>query len=535
MKKIFFKSIIFGLGVMSLTACSDAADEITSIIYGRNFSPVGLEAKSIDESTAVLDWTVSDEAGAYVIEVYADDSLTFAGTPVQTIACSKDQIPYSLSNLVYDTQYSARVQSKDTTDTSRDSKWTAVAFRTSAQQLLKNPKTDEIADRSVILTFEAGEEYTSIEVNQLDADGNIVSTTSQALTAEEIEAGSATVENLTPETTYEFRLLNGTKERGDRKVTTIMDLNGAITVRTSDDLRSIIESAEEGAKLALYPGTYKIAGTDDDGNEVITSARIGKTITIQSIYPTDVATIKGRFQLEDGAGLTISDIKLDGSENSTTDQCFNYKTADANYAALNVEKCDISGYEKGVYYLNVAATVESISFNNCLIHDITCDGGDLFDARKGLIKSLSFSNSTIYNCAQDRDFIRMDKNSGSYTETSKISLTNCTINNVCNNTAKKRFFYVRFDPAEITMSNCIVSNTLAVFSNQSATPVPTFTNNAYYTVPNLLVLDLEGKSNLFIDETATVGDPAYADAANGDFTLGNDSFVNYGMGDPRWY
>jgi len=233
--------------------------------------------------------------------------------------------------------------------------------------------------------------------------------------------------------------------------------------------------------------------------------------------------------------LSMNQIVLDGSNNVTSDQAFNYKTASVEYGTLDIQNTEIKGYEKGLYYLNVAATIESIKFDNCLIHDIECNGGDLFDARKGLIRALTISNSTIYDCAKSRDFIRMDKNSGSYTETSVINLENCTINNVCNSTAKKRFFYVRFNPAEINMSNCIVSNTLAVFSNQSSTPTPTFLNNCYSTVPNLQTLDIANKVNYFIDDSGTTLDPQYKDAASGNFTVGNESVIKLKVGDPRWY
>jgi hypothetical protein len=44
MKKIYLKSMVFGLAVLALASCSDPGDEITSIVYGRNFSPTSFEA-----------------------------------------------------------------------------------------------------------------------------------------------------------------------------------------------------------------------------------------------------------------------------------------------------------------------------------------------------------------------------------------------------------------------------------------------------------------------------------------------------------
>ena len=76
-----------------------------------------------------------------------------------------------------------------------------------------------------------------------------------------------------------------------------------------------------------------------------------------------------------------------------------------------------------------------------------------------------------------------------------------------------------------------MSNTLANFSNQSSTAVPTFENNNYW---NAAALNAEGGAGKFIDTTGRDLDPAYANAAGGDFTLGNEDLKFYGVGDPRW-
>jgi len=529
-KNNIFAVCMLGMAALSLASCGDPADEITSLVFGRNFSPTDFEVSGITEEGATVNWTAASGATSYTVEVFADDSLTFEGTPVKTIEGITDT-QYKLAGLVYDTDYSVRIKALTEGDEARTSKWNGVYFKTDAQQIFETPSESDIADKSVIMTWPEGETVTKIVA--YDADGNIVTT--KELTADEIAAGSAEVTGLSPETTYTINLYNGEKERGNKKVTTIADLNGATIVRPTDDLGALIESAEDGAVLALFGGTHVIKSDDVENPDKAGCAKVCKSITIKGIYPTNVPVIQGRFEILDGAGLSMNQIVLDGSNNATSDQAFNYKTASVEYGTLDIQNTEIKGYEKGLYYLNVAATIESIKFDNCLIHDIECNGGDLFDARKGLIRALTISNSTIYDCAKSRDFIRMDKNSGSYTETSVINLENCTINNVCNSTAKKRFFYVRFNPAEINMSNCIVSNTLAVFSNQSSTPTPTFLNNCYSTVPNLQTLDIANKVNYFIDDSGTTLDPQYKDAASGNFTVGNESVIKLKVGDPRWY
>lgn len=536
MKKInILSSCMMGVAVFGLTACSDVADEVTSLIFDRDLAPVGLEASNLTESSAKLDWVASEGAPTYMVEVYQDDSLSFEGSPVQTLTVSEDDIPYTITGLIYDTKYSARVMALDSADVSRNSKWSNVYFRTSAQQIFNNMKTEDVADKSVYLSWPA--EETNVTTIRIYNGTTNALVTEYVITDADKAAGHATVTGLSPETDYVARLYYGEKERGNKKFTTIADLNGAITVRSSEDLKTILENAEKDAVIALYGGTYNIQTENEETGELEnTAALIKNNVTIKGIYPTDLPTIKGRFQIEDGAALTVQQVILDGSENNSTDQCFNFKTAGVEYGALNVKNTEIKGYAKGVYYANVEATIDSITFDNCNIHDIVCDGGDLFDCRKAYIKALTFSNSTIWNCAQDRDFIRYDDNSSKFSGAAPvITVDHCTINNVCNNTANKRILYVRFAGHSITWSNNILSNTKAVYSNQSKTNAPTFTNNAYYGCPDNMFVIVEKTTTVADVEAKNGENPQYADAANGDFTIGNESVKKLKVGAERWY
>lgn len=91
------------------------------------------------------------------------------------------------------------------------------------------------------------------------------------------------------------------------------------------------------------------------------------------------------------------------------------------------------------------------------------------------------------------------------------------------------WLYVRYVGNVINWTNNIVSNTGAVWSNQSKTGVPTFQNNVYFNCAKLNVADVEGKTNMFADEAGKVEDPEYKDAAKGDFTIGNESIKKLGV------
>ncbi len=527
MKRNIFRTCVLGLGLLSLASCDDPMDELTSLIYDRVFSPIDFEARSITENSVKLQWVKSEGADTYTIEIFADDSLTFEGEPVQTITdITEAQIPYTVSNLVYDTKYSARIMAIDADDADRNSKWHGVYFRTAAQQIFNSIPESSISDRSVTVTWPAGEEVTRITVTDANTGAIVIN---KDLTAEEIAEGKVVVNGLTPETSYTIKLYNNDKERGSKSFKTIIDLNGATTVSPDEDFGALLEAATDGQVFALYGGTYIIAGENGGAG----NAQIKKNITIKGIYPTNLPTIKGRFQLDDGASLSLNQIILDGADNESTDQAFNYKTEGATYDVLDVQNCEIKNFGKGLIYLNVASTINKVTFNNCLIHNIECDGGDFFDSRKGRINETNLTNSTIYASATARDFIRMDDASESMGGgTPIINIKNCTIDGVAN-ASSKRLLYVRYVGNVINWENNLVTNTEAMFSNQSKTSVPTFKNNIYFNTPNLK--SIVEKGNLFTDDSATWDvDPKYQDTANGDFTVTNEDVSSKGVGDPRW-
>ena len=93
--------------------------------------------------------------------------------------------------------------------------------------------------------------------------------------------------------------------------------------------------------------------------------------------------------------------------------------------------------------------------------------------------------------------------------------------------------YVRFQENKITVQNTLITNTASEgYSDQSRTDQnPTFSNNNYFNADGFYdttqtVFDGSGTYTLF--------DPGYVDAANGDFTVTNQTIIDNEVGDPRW-
>ena len=320
--------------------------------------------------------------------------------------------------------------------------------------------------------------------------------------------------------------------RGSVTFTTPMDLHGATLLTPDMDFVAAIEGAEAGTVFALDPGTYVVPDAEEAAGKLAISA----DVTFTAVDADNMPVINGCITLNEGASFSATNIVFDGTGTDGS-QAFEWKD-EGTYDHFTLNGCEVRNYEKGFFYLNVAALVNTITIDNCLIHAIECNGGDMFDSRKGAYNSFTLSNSTVWNSCAARDFIRFDDASGDFAGVSPvITVTNCTLDG-CSNNSSRRLFYVRFKGNSITFTNNIVSNMPDCgrgFSDNSNTGVPTFSNNNYWNTANL-VSDDGGTNVKFFDTTGTTLDPGYADAANGDFTLSNEDLIYNanGIGDPRW-
>ncbi len=532
---------MLGLAAAALTSCSDAPDAIESFILNRNLSPINIEAKDVQETSATITWDLSNGADLYEVQFLQDDSLDYGKTydsqtdavvPAKTITgVTADDLPLFVDGLIYDTKYTVRVRAITSSDDSRISKWHGVFFRTSAQQILNSIKQGDYTDRSVTVTWPEGEEVTTIVV------GNVT----HEITEEEKAAGKATVTGLDPQTTYDVLLLNNGKQRGKRSFTTLADLEGSVPVANVDELVEAVANANDGDAIALIGSNYVIPYGGEDEGITAGSLKITKSITLKGVDAANRPVLNGRIEINDGAALTMSLIVFDGTGTSG-DQAFNYKTAGVDYGALLVENCEVKNFVKGVFYLNVKSTVESVTFNNCIIHDIECNGGDMFDSRAGLPKTLSLTNSTIYNCCATRDFIRIDDKSGDFPGQPGpvVTVDKCTLYKVGDGNSNRQIMYVRFAGNEVIFKNNIVmefSNTRGFTNQLTCDPTPELQNNYYYHTVNLISL-VEGNTQTvrwFDADGTNLADNPCPSAASFDFTLDGNSPAKAGnAGDPRW-
>ena len=529
MKKIFKYSLMLGVATLALASCSEPDDEITTNTFARNFSPVNVEARVTNKTNVRLSWASVEGATSYNIEVFANDSLTFAGSPAKTIT-GVTSSPYVVTGLEGETKYSFRIQAITEGNESRNSKWVGAYAETDAEQIMKAVAEQDIKGTSVTLRWEPGQAASAIVLTGGDK------TITYNVSAAEIAAGAATVTNLTPETSYKAVLVAASgKTRGTASFKTSIELaDNDILVKAGSDIVQAITDAPEGYRLIVEPGEYGIAKGGDAPADFGGSVKVSKKLSIKGLRQTDHPVIKGRIEVE--ADLEIDQVTLDGT-GTDGGQCFNF-TGDANIDHLTITNSEISNYTKGFFYLNVAIVVNAITINNCLISNIECTGGDLFDSRAGGYNTFTLTNSTIFKSAAKRDVFRMDDASGSVSATPVIKVDHCTFSEVGNGAANYRFFYIRFAGNKISFTNNLVCdfNNKRGFANQSSTDAePTLSGNYYWNTANLLSLaDGNTEKVTWFDADGKVADPKFANAAAGDFTVSNEDVSFAKVGDPRW-
>jgi hypothetical protein len=517
------KNIGFILGVFSLifVGCKDKIDPIVEKLdFSRVFSPLNLAAKIRNLTTVELTWDTRADADSYVLEI-SEDSMAFTHV-VKTLNVLPTQLPYSIL-LDGQTQYSARVKGVSKSGLA-ESKWSEVAFKTAAENILFPVASADIYATSVTIKWPAGSEVTSFMI----VPGNIVRT----ITDPEKMAGVATITGLTGETDYSVKLLKGTKQRGLVTFKTLIDLQGATPVYPADDLSLAIANAKAGDVLVLFPGEYlKYAG------DII----IDKSITLKGLLPFNKPIINVRFTLSSGVlDFYLKDIELVGTYGPTPiilTQAIYFNAGTYTVNSVKIEGCKVRDYNQALIYGGSAVVkVQSLLIDNCIMQNIVNDGGDFIDFRTGYVANLSITKSTFNKVASfPRDFIRLDNSAASFPGmVSNVAIDHCTLYGV-SNSAARRILYVRFVTNTLKVTNTIIAETAGYYTNQSSSAQPECSMNNYYNAPGFITGGSAVVGAKFdLSTNSTLLNPGFVDAVNGNFKLTNQTLIDNNIGDPRW-
>jgi hypothetical protein len=262
-----------------------------------------------------------------------------------------------------------------------------------------------------------------------------------------------------------------------------------------------------------------------------------KPISLYGLYSYNKPKVHLSFVLNSGASdFKLQDLDLNGDKGATNTviQFNNASVADVAYGDILISGCDIHDYGRALASGNVSKNkINSLVVDNCIVTNILTSGGEFINFRLTYVAKISLTNSTFNNCSAS-EFIRADAGSGNSGTglNTDILINACTISNK-SMTATGRILYVRFLTNSSTVTNTLFAETLAIYSNQSATTAPTFSNNNYYSSPNLFTEN--GTIKIDASGTFSTLDPQFVDAPNGNFKVQNQALIDKKVGDPRWF
>ena len=514
------KNILKGLTVILLTLtfgnCTGSydVDVLEELKIDREFAPVALTARVRNQTTVELNWTVRENVNNFLIEVSADDPSF--GTIFKTAEITADQLPYQIA-LEGETVYSIRVKAISSRGLD-DSTYALVTATTLTEQIFLPIQPGDVLAKEATFRWTPNSNVTQISLTP----GNIV----YNITDQEKIDGIAVVTGLSAETDYTALLLNNAKTRGVLTFTTGIDIGTGILVTPTDDLFQMIADAAPDAILVLEPGDYTAQ---------IGTATIDKSITIRGLRSFDKPLLKIGFTVNSGTtNFSLIDLDITGDTDTQLVDVVSYGDV-GTYNSLLISGCNVHDYDRSFIRGNTTdGILKTLTVENSIVTNVLTNGGDFIDFRNSDVLNVDVNTSTFNNCAPGRDFFRID-DAGTSTQSGLICnvvLSSCTLNGI-SDSSSKRLMYVRFKENKITVQNTLITNTASEgYSDQSRTDQnPTFSNNNYFNADGFYdttqtVFDGSGTYTLF--------DSGYVDAANGDFTVTNQTIIDNQVGDPRW-
>jgi hypothetical protein len=345
-----------------------------------------------------------------------------------------------------------------------------------------------------------------------------------------------------------------------------------ISVNPGDDLIAAIANASSGDIIVVKPGVHKAnfdTVTQENANILIN----GKSLTIKGerftnkpviyIRAIDISGEIGELTFENieisglpvDAKTLIEDPTAEGEE--MVGSYFVNLTPDlVSLGKLTIKGCKIRNLHRAVIRGDRAEhNVNEITVDNCIINDIRSGSSyGVFRLQSNLkLNTFTLKNSTLYNVQVG--IIQSENTPADFPKT--VTVENCTFYNIGGGTNSRYQFDFKSSTAlNFTMRHNILGKTNAIgleedfdilgwrFNYEGTTATRMIANNI---APDFVVL---GNSEVYQGSYADITwsqnqynlnlDPGFADPANGNFTLPDDSPLREAslegkvLGDPRW-
>lgn len=540
MKSIFRKlmSGLLLLTVAGLGGCSEDPDGINNeLVLDRALTPLNFTASVLSTGYQVrLTWDVRT-TDTYEVVIYSDEGLTSVVTTKSELTPA--EVPVTL-DLEAEQVYYATVQAFSSNERTAPSH-VAVAGPIVTYAIMDplNPVVTERTSESVTLKWDQDQYVTHLLATPVaSADQEPVR---YDLSAEQVEAATATIGGLQPSTEYFVAVFYNSASRGGQDVWTRPDMQNMTKISTIEQL---MQAFVDGGKYQLaYSETPYTVPSYGEGETNPASALaadltiIGET-TLEGAKPAIVGLGIG---LNPGVNdIRLEDLSLDGADVASS--LMEVKAAIA-MNSVTLKNCDLAGYRNIFYENKGGSAIQTLLFDGLYAANMGNSGGDFIDFRTESVHgTLTITNSTFYNGA--RSFLRVDAK-----ETlSSIVIRNNTFCNFSTVTDgnNKGIFYVRGTAPVMEYANNLFLNETGenarFIANNSSVQLPTLIQSNYFY--NCADTFFEAKISDGVEITQATAtqnggkilteDPC-ENSLRGKFYLVNDEIASARIGDPRWW
>ena len=520
------KYILLALAAFGAVSCLQEKDfeALTSVPLKRCLEPMNLSAR-VDANSGVkttFKWDVTSDAENYIIEVTTEDN-----TRVLYDTLAPAQVPF-VTDLEADGKYTFKVQG--ISSKLSDSNWAVYddTFKTYAIKdnlfLTVTGKTSESVSLSWSSDPEDYKDVTHLEATPV-SEGNKVKLDIENDEAAKT-AAAATISGLVPSTEYEIVLFFKSASRG------------VVTVWTSPAPGSLTKvTTADALKAAMTAGDDVYVGAEGSPYEV-GSVTPAKGFRMLGEYAADGSkpVVQGDIVLDAGytGDLHLENIHFDGTGRN---RIIDHKGGALDISKISIVNCEISGYNCGIFYDNVADQLNLGEFviEGCDIHDIAGSGGDGFAVRNAAaITKISFINNTVFNSF--RSFFRIDDKSTSLGE---FVMENNTVKGIALN--DKGILYIRCPWTTLTINRNLflhqVGDKAVLATTNLVENAPSNVNGAdnyYYNVSEKFFGESKNFTAAQVGAIALAADPCFN--SKGDFfNLANADLQEKKVGAAKWW
>ena len=541
-KNILKVSLAALLGLTALSGCVNKEwNEITELNLARCLVPGNLTAR-VDASMGdviTFGWDETKDAGGYELVVYTDEALSQVENS-WTIA--PGEVPFT-TRLTADRKYwftvqafrvdanGNRVPGTESHLSLYDGSVKTYAVKDNLYLEVKGRTTNTV---SLAWSNEVSDFDEVTELAAVPVKGG--ATVKKEISSAEAGAAAATVDGLDPSTEYQITLFYMSASRGTVDVWTKAEQGSAITITSSDELKSAVTSG----------GSYYLP-FNEAGYSMGTAKPAGDLTLVGELGPDGAKpVVSGKVELtadltEANAKLYFENIKFDGVAGS---RIVEHTGGSPVLESVIFQNCEITNFLAGFFYGNNDNVVKIglLKFDSCDMYGILGSGGDAVDIRKTTeIDEIAFVNNTIYDGI--RTLFRIDASDA--IKIGHIDFENNTVKNIAtiDDGNNRGVFAIRV-PHEMTLKNNLFlfenggktdgTDRAQLFQNNANTVEPTFRNasgNYSYAHGENFFVKVSAQSAGFV--TMNV-DPCYNSKGNF-FQLAAQDLIENKVGASKWW